>query len=94
MGDFIGGVFFYCCGWIIIGGVAGGLARNIMGARNRPFINDVILGVIGAWVGGFVVSLIGWDDSLDIGFGIGTLVTALIGAVLLIAAGRVLRGRR
>ena len=91
--DFVSGVIFYCCGWVIIGGVAGGLARNLTGARDRPFINDLILGVIGAWVGGFVMSLIGWDESLDIGFGIGSLITAVIGAVLLIAAGRLLRGK-
>ncbi len=82
---------FACIGWIIIGFIAGALARRIMGSRDQPFITDVILGIVGAWVGGFILGLL---DALDIGFGIGSLITALIGAIVLIFIGRLITGRR
>ena len=85
---------FACIGWIIIGFIAGALARRLMGSSNAPFILDIILGVVGAWVGGFILGLLGFGGALDIGFGIGSLITALIGAVVLIFIGRLLfRGR-
>jgi uncharacterized membrane protein YeaQ/YmgE (transglycosylase-associated protein family) len=87
MGGFIEGVWFYCCGWIIIGGLAGGLARFILRRPDKNFISDLILGVIGAFIGGIVVGALGWDESLEIGFGIGSLITATIGAALLIFIG-------
>lgn len=93
MGGFIEGMIFYCCGWVIIGGLAGGLARLILRRDDKNFISDLILGVIGAFVGGLIVGALGWDDSLEIGFGIGSLVTATIGAIVLIFIGSVLRGR-
>ncbi len=90
MGDFIGNAWYYCCGWLIVGAIAGGIARQIMGSRNRPLLTDIILGVAGAFVGGIVVGWLGFDDSLNIGFGIGSIITSLIGAIILIAVGRVL----
>ncbi len=85
---------FICIGWLIIGFIAGALARRIMGSSNAPFVLDIILGIIGAWVGGFILGLLGFRDALDIGFGIGTLITAVIGAIVLILIGRLLfRGR-
>ncbi len=43
-----------CIGWIIVGAIAGGLARQLMGSKDQPFINDVVLGLVGSVVGGFV----------------------------------------
>lgn len=94
MGDFIGAVWYWCCGWIIIGGLGGMLARSVMGSKDQPLINDIILGVIGSFVGGIIVGLLGFSDNLQIGFGIGSLVTAIIGAAVLIALGRLFFGRR
>lgn len=91
---FIEGVWFYCCGWVIIGGLAGGLARYILGRPDKSFINDLILGVIGAFLGGIITGALGFDESLDVGFGIGSLITAIIGASVLILIGNVLSGRR
>lgn len=85
---------FYCLFWIVIGFLAGATARRVMGSKNASFVWDVALGIIGAWVGGFVVGALGFRDSLDIGCGIGSFLVALIGAMLLIFAGRVVTGRR
>lgn len=84
-----------CVGWIIVGAIAGVLARQIMGSKDAPFINDVVLGLIGSIVGGFVAGLIGIarpDGGLD--RVIINLVISVIGAVIIIYLGRMIRGRR
>ncbi|NWF68069.1 MAG: GlsB/YeaQ/YmgE family stress response membrane protein [Chloroflexi bacterium] len=93
IGAVIGGIIaspFICIGWIIVGAVAGGLARQITGSKDRPFLNDLILGLVGAVVGGFIMSLldIGRPDGGLSAF-IVTLIVATLGAVVLIVIGRV-----
>src|SRR6266571_2651305 len=46
-------------GFLIMGAVAGWLAGKIMSGHGYGIIWDVVLGVLGSFVGGFVVSLIG-----------------------------------
>jgi uncharacterized membrane protein YeaQ/YmgE (transglycosylase-associated protein family) len=97
LADFIGGLIkapFVLIAWIIIGFLAGAIARRIMGSKNTGCASDFLLGFVGAIVGGFVVGWLGFSQSLDIGLGIGTLITAVIGAVVLIALGRILRPAR
>lgn len=83
---------FICIGWIIVGAIAGAVARNIMKDSNRPFIEDVILGLIGAVVGGFIFNVlgIGRPDGGITGV-IVSLVVAIIGAVVLIGVVRMIR---
>jgi uncharacterized membrane protein YeaQ/YmgE (transglycosylase-associated protein family) len=50
---------FICIGWIIVGAVAGALARNLMKSGDYPFLSDLILGIAGAVIGGFLAGLIG-----------------------------------
>ena len=84
-----------CVGWIIVGAFAGALGQRIMGSKDAPFINDVILGLIGSIMGGFVAGLLGIarpDGGLD--RVIINVVISIIGAVIIIYLGRVIRGRR
>ncbi len=68
-------------GWIIIGIVAGWLAEKIM-KRNHGLLTNLVVGVVGAIIGGFLASsLLGLDVG---GFNITTLLVATIGAVLLL----------
>jgi uncharacterized membrane protein YeaQ/YmgE (transglycosylase-associated protein family) len=85
---------FICLGWILVGAIAGGVARQLVGDKDRPFINDLVLGLIGAVVGGFLLRLLGIDRP-DGGIGalIISLVVATVGAVLLIGIGRVIARR-
>jgi uncharacterized membrane protein YeaQ/YmgE (transglycosylase-associated protein family) len=98
MGDFITGLIaspFYCIGWIIIGFLAGALARRIMGSTNASFVSDIILGLIGSFLGGLILGLLGFNNgTIDVGLGIGSIITALIGAIVVIFIGRLLTGRR
>jgi uncharacterized membrane protein YeaQ/YmgE (transglycosylase-associated protein family) len=69
--------------WLAIGAVAGLLARNFIGGT-PPFgkIGDIILGIAGGVVGGYILALAGVAGS--VGGLIGTCITALIGALLLV----------
>lgn len=77
--------------WIIVGGIAGALAKLIMpGDDPGGFIITIILGIAGALVGGFLASLIG------IGGGgiIWSIIIATIGAIILLAIYRAFVGSR
>jgi len=67
--------------WLLIGLIAGWLASLVMGTNSRQgMITDIVLGVLGAVVGGYVFSILGL-------FGTGllyTILVATIGAVILI----------
>jgi len=75
-------------GWIILGGFAGWIASLLMGSRDNLLIN-IIIGIIGAFVGGFLFSLIGGTGIT--GFNLWSMFVAVIGAVVLIAILRALR---
>jgi uncharacterized membrane protein YeaQ/YmgE (transglycosylase-associated protein family) len=77
--------------WLLVGVIAGWLAEQITG-RQQGLLGNLILGLIGAFVGGLVFSLLGVHGTA--GF-LGSIVVATIGAVILIALGRLfLRGQR
>jgi uncharacterized membrane protein YeaQ/YmgE (transglycosylase-associated protein family) len=83
-----------CIGWIIVGAIAGALANSFM-KTNQPLIADIILGLLGALIGGFILSLLGVSRPEGGLTGvIASLVVATLGAVILIAIVRALRGQR
>ena len=99
--DFIGDVIeailktpFIIVGWLIVGAIAGDLARRIVGSGDRGYFSDLLLGIFGAIVGGFISNF--FIDSPDGGLGlvIVNLVVATIGAIILIMIGRALSGNR
>jgi uncharacterized membrane protein YeaQ/YmgE (transglycosylase-associated protein family) len=73
--------------WVILGAVAGWIADMIM-KSDHGLIEDIILGVVGAFVGGFILNFLG--QSGVTGFNIYSLIVAVIGAVVLIFLGRLL----
>jgi uncharacterized membrane protein YeaQ/YmgE (transglycosylase-associated protein family) len=77
--------------WIIVGLIAGALAKFIMpGDDPGGFIITILLGIAGAIVGGFLASLIGIGGG---GF-IWTTIIATIGAIILLAIYRAVAGGR
>lgn len=78
-------------GWIaaiIIGGLAGFLAEQFM-KSDMGLLMNIILGIIGAVVASFILSLVG----VQLGGWIGYLIVGFIGACLLIAIARAVKGR-
>lgn len=76
--------------WIIFGGLAGWVASKLTGHdASMGILANVVVGIIGALVGGFVMSLIG-KSGVD-GFNIYSFLVAVGGSVLFL---RVFKGRR
>ena len=78
-------------GWLsflFVGLIAGFIAEKVM-SRDHGLLMNLVVGVIGAYVGAFIFSLLG----LQAGGLIGALVVATIGAIALLALVGVIRGR-
>jgi uncharacterized membrane protein YeaQ/YmgE (transglycosylase-associated protein family) len=80
--------------WIVVGLIAGWLAGLVMRGSGYGVLGDIIIGIVGALVGGFIASaLFNVPDPLT-GIDVTTLVVAFVGAVITIALLRALGGRR
>ena len=66
-------------GWIIIGAIAGFLAEKIM-KRDHGLLTNIVVGIVGGVIGGWLLSLVGVGS----GGWIWTLITAVICACLLL----------
>ncbi len=76
--------------FLLIGLAAGWLASQIMKGGSSSLITDLIMGVIGAILGGFLFGLLGLAAT---GL-VGSLVTATVGAIVLIAGLRLINRPR
>lgn len=69
--------------WIILGAVAGWIASMVMGRdAQMGALANIIVGIIGALLGGFLFNLLGLPG--DTGFNFWTLVVATFGAIVLL----------
>ena len=80
--------------WIIVGALAGWIASMIMGRdASMGAIANIIIRIIGAFIGGWVISLFGIDVSTG-KLTLASILTAILGAVILLAIIKLLtRGR-
>ncbi len=77
-------------GWIILGGLAGWIASMIAKTdQSMGILANIIVGVIGAFIGGFVFSLFGGEGVN--GFNIYSFVVALVGAVIFLFIARAIK---
>ena len=76
--------------WIVVGLVAGVLASLVMGGTGYGIIGDIIIGIVGAFIGGWLFTTLG--VSSPFGGMAGTIFVAFIGAVLLLFILRLIRG--
>ncbi len=74
--------------WIVFGALVGWVASMIMGS-SEGLVLDVVLGIVGAVVGGWLFSFFG--ESGVTGFNLYSFGVALVGAVVLIAVVRAIR---
>jgi uncharacterized membrane protein YeaQ/YmgE (transglycosylase-associated protein family) len=79
-------------GWILLGLIAGWLAGVLVKGSGYGVIGDIILGILGALVGGWITStLMGVDVT---GFNLVSLLVAVFGAIVVIFIARLLSGTR
>jgi len=77
--------------WIVIGAIAGWLASIVMKTnRSQGLLMDIIVGIVGALIGGFVFNSLGTAGVT--GFNIWSLFVAFIGAVVLLGVIRLFTG--
>jgi uncharacterized membrane protein YeaQ/YmgE (transglycosylase-associated protein family) len=75
--------------WIIVGGIAGLLAEWLIGGVHAGCIGTVIIGILGAFIGGWVFSTLG----ISIGAPglVSSIITAFVGAAVLLLIIRLVR---
>lgn len=80
--------------WIIVGGLAGWLASIVMGSnQNQGLVMDIVLGIVGALVGGFILQALGLGGEVS-GINIQSILTAFVGALIVLGIYRAVAGRR
>jgi len=77
--------------WLIVGLVAGFFASRVMRGGGYGIIGDIVVGIIGAFIGGWLSGFLGFGDSYGL---VGSIVVAFIGACVLIAIVRAFSGGR
>ena len=70
--------------WLIFGAIVGWLASMIM---NQPegLLMDIIVGIVGAFIGGWLSGVLGIGHGVTSFFDLGSWIVALVGAIVLLA---------
>lgn len=69
--------------WLLLGWLAGWIANMLMSSGRGGLLADMLLGIVGALVGGFLGSvLFGWDVT---GFNLSSIILAVVGAIVVVA---------
>jgi len=68
--------------WLIVGLIAGVLASLIVGGSGYGILGDIVIGIVGAFVGGWVFHAAGWTAPW--GGLAGTIAVAFVGSVILL----------
>jgi uncharacterized membrane protein YeaQ/YmgE (transglycosylase-associated protein family) len=76
-------------GWIILGLIAGFIASKIVNKEGQGFVLDIVLGVVGAIVGGWLFGLIGHAGVT--GFNLYSMLVAIIGSVVVLVVYHAIR---
>ncbi len=82
-------------GWIVLGFLAGVIAKALMpGEEGGGFIVTTLLGIAGALLGGFIAAILGVGDPIDEFFDLSTWLASIVGAIVILFAWRAVRQRR
>ena len=79
-------------GWLILGLIAGFIGSKIVNKTGEGLVVDIILGVVGAVVGGYLFTLVG--ASPVTGLNIYSMFVAVIGAIVVLVVYHAIAGRR
>lgn len=79
-------------GWIVLGLIAGFIASQIVNRRGEGLLLDIVLGIVGAVIGGWIFAAFGAEGVN--GFNLYSMVVAVIGAIVLLVIYHAIAGRR
>jgi uncharacterized membrane protein YeaQ/YmgE (transglycosylase-associated protein family) len=79
-------------GWIVLGLVAGFIASKIVNKQGECFFLDIVLGIVGAVIGGFIFEQFGAAGVT--GFNLYSMIVAVVGAIILLVIYHAIFGRR
>ena len=80
--------------WLIVGLIAGWLAGQVMRGSGYGLVGDIVVGVVGALIGGFLgAELFNIPNAVN-GINLTSILVAFIGALILIALLRMVSGSR
>ena len=79
--------------WLILGLIAGFLASLVMRGGGYGIVGDIIVGIIGAFIGGFLFSVLTGNPNPVNNIDIGSIFVAFVGACILLAILRAISGR-
>ena len=80
--------------WIVVGLIAGWLASQVMRGGSYGLIGDIIVGIVGAVIGGYLAGQLNIPGAAVTGINVTSVLVAFVGAVILIAILRLVSGRR
>ena len=69
-------------GWLVLGLIAGFIASRIVNKAGEGLILDIVLGIIGAFIGGYLFSVFGAEGVT--GFNLYSMFVAIIGAIVVL----------
>jgi uncharacterized membrane protein YeaQ/YmgE (transglycosylase-associated protein family) len=78
--------------WLVVGLIAGFIASKIVNKSGSGLLMDIVLGVVGAVVGGFLFNMIG--HSSPTGINLYSIFVATIGAIVVLVVYHAIIGRR
>lgn len=78
--------------WLILGLIAGFIASKLYAGSGQGAVTDIVLGIAGAFVGGFLFNMLGGAGVT--GFNLYSMIVAVIGAVVVLWIYHAVTGRR
>lgn len=78
--------------WIVVGALAGWIAGLIMKGSGSGFFMNIVIGIVGAFIGGIVMNLIG--NVGVTGFNLWSLLVSVLGAIILLAIVNLVRRKQ
>jgi uncharacterized membrane protein YeaQ/YmgE (transglycosylase-associated protein family) len=79
-------------GWLVLGLIAGFVASKIVNKRGEGIVLDIVVGIVGALVGGFLFSLLGGAGIT--GLNLWSMFVAVVGAIIVLLVYHAILRRR
>jgi uncharacterized membrane protein YeaQ/YmgE (transglycosylase-associated protein family) len=77
--------------WLVVGAIAGWAAGKLMRGGGFGLIGNIVVGIVGAVVGGWLAGALFNDPNAISGFNLTTIVVAILGAAVVLYIARLLR---